>query len=193
VPNAVAARSEAEALRQFIAPLQRAITAFAEHTFIQRTGFDARASADSLQLTGRTAMELPDAERGARLMLAATVSYRIVRLSGVRPRWTVRTPGYVYELADAEGPGQPIASYHWHPHVPGVPFPHVHLPAAQSPLSRLHLVVPHCTLRHVFAFAMRDYEVRPIRDDWKRAVDEAHVVLDASMEWAQHESFAVAD
>jgi hypothetical protein len=174
-------------------PLQRAIAAFAEHTFIQRTGFDVRAGAESLQIAGRTGMQLRDAAQQPRLLFAADVSYRIVRLEGTPARWTVRTVAYFLTVSDAAGSGSPIAAYHWHPHVAGVPFPHVHLPAAQSPLSRLHPVVPHCTLRHILAFAMRDYEVRPIRDDWKRVVDEAHGVLDASMEWAQHESFAVSD
>ena len=66
-------------------------------------------------------------------------------------------------------------------------------PSAPSALSRLHVVVPHCTLRHVLTFAMRDFGVRPIRDRWRPVLDDAHDVLEASMEWAHHESFSLSD
>ena len=160
---------------------------------MQRAGFNVRAGADGLRLTGRTAMELRDGGHQPRLVLAAALFYRVVRLETIRARWTVRALGYAYELAGVAGHGRPIASYHWHPHVPGVPFPHVHLPAAPSALSRLHVVVPHCTLRHVLTFAMRDFGVRPIRDRWRPVLDDAHDVLEASMEWAHHESFSLSD
>lgn len=193
MPSTIASRSESEAFRKYAVPLQRVIAAFPENTFLQRTGFNVRAGADSLQLAGRTAMQLRDAEHQPRLLLAADLLYRAVRLEGVATRWAVRTLGYAYELTEASGPGRPMVSYHWHPHVPGVPFPHVHLPSAPSEQSRLHVVVPHCTLRHVLTFAVRDLGVHPIRDQWRRVLDEAHAVLEASMEWAHYESFSLSD
>jgi hypothetical protein len=40
---------------------------------------------------------------------------------------------------------------------------------------------------------VRDFGVRAISDQWRRILDEAHSVLDASMAWAHHESFALSD
>jgi hypothetical protein len=102
---------------------------------------------------------------------------------------TVHTVAYVYRLTATDDPARHLVAYHWHPHIEGIGYPHIHLPSAAPDLRRLHVAVPHCTPKHVLSLAMRDFGVRPVRDDWLRVLNEADTVMRASMEWAQERSF----
>lgn len=174
------ARSETEAVRRYVDVLQRAISGFGENAFFVRAGFSVAARAHTLVLAGNAAMPLQSAGGERRLALIPELNFRTAQLADPPRRWTVHTVGYTYRL-DAIGAGGRLLGYHWHPHVPGTAFPHVHLLAAPAELRRLHIVVPHCTLKHVLEFAMRDFAVRPVRGDWRAALDQADDVLRASM------------
>ena len=74
-----------------------------------------------------------------------------------------------------------MRGFHRHPNLEEIAFQHDHFLAAPAELQRLHVAVPHCTIKHVLTFAMRDFGIEPVRDDWEEAVDEADVVLRESM------------
>ena len=125
-----------------------------------------------------------------RLELLIQLFYQIVPLAHAPRQWTARTVAYIYHLNHPIEPHHSVAGYHWHPLITGITFPHVHVAAADPPDPwRLHVATPHCTLQHVLALAMRDFGVRPIRDDWRRALEEIDSVLQASMARAGRESF----
>jgi hypothetical protein len=174
------ARSESEAVRQYVDSLQRAISAFGENVFFVRGGFHAAVSAHTLSLTGDASIALVDQAGDRRLRLRPQIFFRTAQMASVPARWTVRTVGYGYRLDDRSA-GRQLIGYHWHPHVQGATFPHVHLLAAPAELSRLHIAVPHCTLKHVLEFAMRDFAIQPVRNDWQVSLDEADAVLRESM------------
>jgi hypothetical protein len=180
----ISARSESDASRQYIAPLQRAVSAFAENAFLLRTAQHPILRAHGLRLTGRRVAPLRDAAGRARLALRAELYFRPVLTAEAPQRWTVETAAYIIQLDDGSSGERPILSYHWHPHIPGIGFQHVHLLAATPELGRLHISTPPCTLLHVLTFAVRDFDVRPIRADWRGALEQADGVLQASMEWA---------
>jgi hypothetical protein len=182
--DAFSARSEREAFHDFATPLQRAAGAFAENVLFLRTGEYRRIQAHGLTLTGRRTVQLRGATEDTRLSLRADLYYRVVSASAAPRRWTVRTVAYIFQLEHAADRGGAILAYHWHPHVEGIGFPHIHLLAAGPEQGRLHIAAPHCTLLHVFTSAMRDFGVRPIRADWRQRLQEADSVLKASMEWA---------
>ena len=174
------ARSEAEAVRRYTDVLQRAISAFGENAFFVRVGFSVALRAHILVLAGNAAMTLRDASGKRRLAPIPELYFRTAQVAGTHRRWTMHTVSYTYRLDD-NGAGGRFLGYHWHPHVPGTPFPHVHLLAASPDLRRLHIAVPPCTLEHVLTFAMRDFGVQPVHDDWRAALDEVDAVLRESM------------
>lgn len=177
IPNA---RSESEAVRQYVESLQRAISAFRGNVFLVRGAFNIAADAHTLALAGDTSMPLLDAAGERRLAFRPEFYFRTVEVAAAPRLWTVRTAACVYRLDEIDG-GRQLVGYHWHPHVVGIPYPHVHLLAAHADLRRLHIAVGHCTLAHVLTFAMRDFGIQPVRDDWPAALDEADDALRQSM------------
>lgn len=175
------ARSESEAVRQHVESLQRAISAFGEYVFLVRGASDVAANAHTLTLARGAPMALLNSSGDPRLAFRPEFYFRTVQTHAAPRRWAVRTAAYTYRLDDASANRQ-LVGYHWHPHVQGIPFPHIHVLAASAELRRLHITVAHCTLAHVFTFAMRDFGVLPIRDDWRAALDEADGALRKSME-----------
>lgn len=174
------ARSESEAVHLYIAVLQRAIAAFAENVFFIRGGYIPVAAAHRLLLAGDAAMTLRDPAGERRLALVPEFFFRAVRRGDPTRRWAVQTVGYAHRLGDLSA-GRQLVGYHWHPHVEGIPYPHVHLLAAPAELRRLHIAVGHCTVAHALTFAMRDFGVQPVRDDWPAALDVSDAVLRQSI------------
>ncbi|MGH2354098.1 MAG: hypothetical protein ACRDI2_25540 [Chloroflexota bacterium] len=184
--SSLVARTAPEALRQYEEPIQQALAGFARNTHLIHAG--SGVAPDTRLLTpADEVIELRDAHSTPRLALAVELHYRAAPLpapQGGSQRFTVQTVQYIYRLDDAAVPHQPIVGYHWHPHVEGVPFPHVHPYLAGSGGGRLHIVVAHATLYEVFATAVREFYVQPIKTDWTRCLREADTVLRASLEWA---------
>lgn len=95
-----------------------------------------------------------------------------------------QTVAYFYRLSTPGLDGQPLVAYHWHPAVEGISYPHIHVSGGPPEIRRLHIAVPHCTLRHVLAFAMRDFAVMPVHDGWEPVLAAAGDAMRQSMEWA---------
>jgi hypothetical protein len=174
------ARSESEAVRQYTEALQLAVAAFGANVFLIRGAFDVAANAHTLRLTAGASMALLNSAGKHRLAFRPEFYFRTAQFAGAPRRWTVQTVAYVYRLDDASARRQ-LVGYHWHPDVQGIPFPHVHVLAASAELRRLHIAVGHCTPAHVLTFAMRDFGVQPMRNDWRAALDQADSALRQSI------------
>jgi len=119
----------------------------------------------------------------AELALSLRQWYRLVSQPDERDLWNVVTAGYEYAILD--GDEREIVAYHWHPHVPDVPFTHLHVghgAVSRQLLVRAGLTADHNALRPDLAgahlptgdVAMTDvvrlvithFRVGPLRADW---------------------------
>jgi hypothetical protein len=83
-------------------------------------------------------------------------------------RWDA---GYYYALRELEG--SEIVAYHWHPgRRSPIDFPHLHLGAGsgigREELQKAHVPTGRVDLEDVLLMAIREFGVRPRREDWAR-------------------------
>lgn len=109
--------------------------------------------------------------------------YRIVATDGGRG-WEVLTAAYYYSIWDRAG--REILAYHWHPDVPDVAFPHLHIsPGAVAsdllaragastahnglwpPLAGAHLPTGFTSLHTFLWLAVAQLGVQPRRAEWR--------------------------
>jgi len=107
---------------------------------------------------------------GADLSLSVQVFARVSEQAGQAP-WTVSPFGYSYALREPEGPE--IVAYHWHPgRRSPIDFPHLHLGAGsgvgREELQKAHIPTGRVELEDVLMMAIREFGVRPRREDWAR-------------------------
>lgn len=82
-------------------------------------------------------------------------------------RWQVIERVYHYAFLDADE--REILAFHWHPHVPRQPEPHIHLGPASGAVALLretHIPAPRLGLDGVLRFAIVEAGVTPVREDW---------------------------
>jgi hypothetical protein len=161
-----------------------AVACFVEHAQVRRGGVDPQSGANVLLTEPRAQIPLRDEHGTARLGLSLRLNYQLVSLSHSPRRWEVRTTAYIYRIRDPSDPRREIAGCHWHPYVEGMTYPHVHALDAPASTQRLHLPTGFLTLKDVLLFAMRDFDVRPVRADWQAALQAADASLHASLRWA---------
>jgi hypothetical protein len=178
------ARSPSQAFGAYAQPLRRSIACFSERVQLRRGGVDHRVGADMLLPDSGDSIPLRDIHGTARIALSVRLHHRTVQVTVSPRRWEVRTAAYVYQFDDPDDPRREIAGFHWHPHVEGLPYPHVHALDAPASTQRLHLPTGFITLKDVLLFAVRDFDVRPIRADWQAALEAADASLRASLRWA---------
>jgi hypothetical protein len=89
--------------------------------------------------------------------------------------WLVKILGYRYAIGYE---GRELVSYHWHPSGNSpITRPHMHVGASIQVgdrwLGKVHLPTGTVGLEQVVALAIVELDVEPLRDDWKRLIDEA--------------------
>ena len=181
------ARTPFAAVSAYTARLQRLLSCVtSEVLVISRGGYQPADAPHQLMLGGGTPVRLR-AEIG--LFLSIRMFYRIVATRAARGPWQFETVAYYYWFDDADG--REILAYHWHPDVPGVVFPHLHVGhGAVSPdvLVRAQLSINHNALRADFAgahlptgrialesvlwLAITQFGVRPLHPDWEEILPE---------------------
>lgn len=153
-------RTPAEAVRAFTAPIQSALTCFA----------DGRVGVDSYVPGTEGVMAFNRAEDvvlngAARVSLSVAMRYCIVPNTATARKWKVSTTGWIYTLKDSDG--ALIADYHWHPGVtPGIAFPHVHPPNETA--TRRHLPTGRVLIEDVLALAIEAGAAPRDADKWER-------------------------
>lgn len=182
----MAARSASQAFEAYIYPLQWAVASFAENMQFRRGGTDPAVGAEVLLTATGDPIALCDAYGTECLALSLRLHFRIEHVSSSPRRWETRTVAYSYGLKDPADVRREIAGYHWHPHVPGIAYPHLHAYTAPPPTDRLHFPTGYITLKDVLGFAMRDFDVHPLqgKGGWREALDTLDTVFRASLAWA---------
>ncbi len=158
------ARSPAEAVRTFLAPLQRALSCVTDAVLLgggHRPAPEPHAAA----LQGGLPVSLAGGER---LSLRVLLGYRVVVADDAW--WAVEVSSYVMGL-DRVGAGE-LVVYHWHPEGQSpVRWPHLHVGAgagARPPVLRAHLPTGSpVALPALLRLAITELGVEPRREDWE--------------------------
>jgi hypothetical protein len=106
---------------------------------------------------------------GADLSLSVQVFARVSEQAEQVP-WTVSPFGYSYTLREPEG--LEILAYHWHAgRRSPIDLPHLHLGAgsevSREELQKAHVPTGRVELEDVLLMVIREFGVRPRRDDWQ--------------------------
>jgi hypothetical protein len=114
------------------------------------------------------------------LSLYQVVDVRLMDAASHRA-WRVRMSAYAYTFRTPDG--TEILSLQWHPEgAEFVPFPHLHVGsamiAASAPIRsrdfhRAHIPTSLVLLEDIVHFAITEFRVAPLRDDWQSVLEQA--------------------
>ena len=172
-------RTPEAATHNFIDPLQRAVSCVTD-AVLTTTGYHARHEPHALTLSPRDA-PLRVLVGQPLLTLRVTLHFRHVQTPGSVGPWRISTAGYWYTLSSTDD--RELVSYHWHPNAPGeVNYPHVHFgPIAavgHTRLSNSHAPTGHVALTDILRFAIREFGVRHLREDWDAVLTASAAVFE---------------
>ena len=162
-----------EAVEEFLRPLRRVVSCVTPGVLNVAGGYHPSARPHSVLIGDGLPVKLAGA---GRLKLRMVHHYRVVEDTGARGLWKVRTAAYYYSLDDFNE--REVISYHWHPEGQSpIRFPHLHL-GPGSGCQREELGTAHCpagriSIEDFLRFAIVDFRVEPLRDDWSHVFGEA--------------------
>jgi hypothetical protein len=118
--------------------------------------------------------------------LSVRHEYRIMRGEGLYGRWKVRTAGYYYELQTRSN--VEVLSYHWHPESRSpLTFPHMHIGVgsgvAIAGLRKPHYETPRMALESFLLMLIKNFGVRPEREDWETVLRRGQAQYEAERTW----------
>lgn len=167
-------RNPYQAVQDFRSTLQRSVSCVTASVLTVRSveGYGA-GSEHALVLGDVEAVRLPGAD-----VALSIRAYARVRESGddeaAASPWRADLVAYFYTLEERGGPE--ILAYHWHPDSRSpITFPHLHLETGarvgREELQRAHVPTGRVELEDVLLMAIREFGVRPRRDDWAKILD----------------------
>ena len=181
----MAGRTPAEAVQNFLGPLQQAISCVTKTVLNVSGGYSPREDGEPHTLVlgdgspDRLGSNPP-------LFLTVALHYHIVEASGKRGPWKVSIAAYWYSLDDEQG--QEILAFHWHPRGrSSVTSPHLHIgPGAGVQYPRLrgaHIPTGRVALEDVLRLAIRELGVEPLRRDWADVLDRTQRAFEQWRTW----------
>ncbi len=165
----MASRTPAEAVAEFVALLQQALSCVTDSVLDVRGGYRPSDEPHAATLNRGVPVRLHGHDR---LGLLVSLYYRIVEDSSIQGPWVVRTAAYYFALTDSDD--KELLTYHWHPAArSAVTWPHLHLGAFShgAGLSRAHLPTGRIALEQVLRLGISDLGVQPRRQDWSAVLD----------------------
>ena len=177
----MAGRTPAEAVNNYLAPLQRAISCVTNSVLNVRGGYHPAPAPHPLALAGGDPVPL---HSNPSISLSVLQHYRIVEYEGPSGPWKVSIVSYYYSLEDAgEDSGKREILYHWHPQgLSAVTFPHVHIRTGgqlgDTNIGGVHFPTGLIALEDVLRLAIREFGVDPRRADWMDVLDSSQAAYD---------------
>jgi hypothetical protein len=155
-----------EAVEEFLRPLRRVVSCVTPGILNIRGGYHLSARPHSVLIGDGLPVRLAGT---GRLMFRMVHHYRVAEASGERSPWKVRTAAYYYSLDDFNE--REVISYHWHPEGQSpIRFPHLHVgPGAgcqREEIGTAHCPTGRISVAEFLRFAIVDFRVEPLRDDW---------------------------
>jgi hypothetical protein len=120
-----------------------------------------------------------------RLAFSFLHSYNLSRTGEHGSGWHVSSRNYFYQVHDQ--PGLELIAFHWHPGRPGQPaFPHLHIAGSDGSVAigrTNHVPTGRVSLESVVRFLITELDVRPLRVDWERVLDEGERTFMSRRTW----------
>ncbi|MBI3971161.1 MAG: hypothetical protein HY332_07705 [Chloroflexi bacterium] len=169
----MAARTRREASELLLAPLRQALACFTpQAVLVQR--HDPAVDATVVTTANGNPIPLRDSSGVPVVALLLRLHYRVVPLPYADSGLEGRTVAYAHQLEGIGDPPRELLRFEWHPHIAGIPFPHVHVLAGQANgrgiTPRTHMPTGLLTTQHVLTFVVRDLAVavRQHRGEWQQ-------------------------
>jgi len=165
----LAGRKPAEAVKNFLEPLQIAASCVTKAIFV--TDGRHKPETDTLYTLALGAPDPVQLAGPHRIKLRAVLTYRVVRWGkgDERGPLKVSTASYAYDLLSGNAA---LLTYHWQPvrrdgRPHRVPYPHLHLGEASGHLlgPKNHVPTGRVSFEAVLRFAIEELLVRPLRSD----------------------------
>ncbi len=179
----LAGKSPHQAVRNFIEPLNRAISCVTQAVVsISPDGYNPdKTQPHVLVLNKGNPVKL----RGnSSLYLTVIIHYRITTAEGELGPWKVSISAYYYEIQDGEQ--HTLVAYHWHPNTkPSTP--HLHLGTASGVkkiLGKAHFPTQRICLEEVLRFAMIELKVKPRKKDWQGVLEKTQMAYEKYRTWS---------
>jgi len=121
------------------------------------------------------------AKNGDNYLLSVTQIFRAIPHPEQRGQFKATTQEYSYRLLGGPKENTEILAYHWHPHDPGVKFPHLHL--KDSP--RIHFPTSRVCLEDFVLLLIRDYQLKTrLKDEeWKEILTRNKKAFEKMATW----------
>lgn len=183
-------RNPREALDAYMRPISESLSCIIDtstHGLVCST-FNVRgAHPDARQISLQSptgVVHLVDTQ----LTLYFQQSFHIVQPEAGRATYyKVKTDSYIYRVDRllSRDEREEVVSYHWHPHVADdVDFPHLHIHATDHPqVDRIHFPTGRMSVERLVQFLIRDYDVRPRRQDWREIIKQNLEIFEKYRTW----------
>jgi hypothetical protein len=183
----MAGRTPAEAVNNFLTPLQRALSCVTRAVLSVRGGHRVSTTPNILLFQDNPVL-LGDDKRFA---LKLIQHYRVVEDEAPRGPWKVSTVAYYYTVETPETsttPAQEVLGYHWHPQERNaVTYPHLHLyqgaGTLQHNLIKAHLPTARIAVEDVVRCMITQLGVTPLREDWEAILTETQAAFQKYRTW----------
>ena len=181
----MAGKTTAEAVQNFLDPLQRAVSCVTEAVLSVGGGYHASPVNNPQQRHVLTFHKSPAVlGRDKRFALDLVQHYRVVEGEGARGPWKVTTVAYYYTLLMA-ATAQEVLGYHWHPHGRSdITSPHLHLYEGAGTLHhnlrKAHLPTGRMAVEDILRLAITHFQIVPLRQDWDTILTATQ---DAFQQW----------
>jgi len=164
----MAGRTRKEAVENFLDPLRRAISRVTrDQLVVSPGGYGARQGVHVVTLTsaGFAVLRAPRP-----VALSVDIQYEVIQAEGELGPWKTTIVQYQYSFRSPDGQNE-ILGFHWHPRTGRFTHPHVHVGSAAlsdgSLLTRkMHIPTGRIAVEQVLRFAIEDFEVEPLDEDW---------------------------
>jgi hypothetical protein len=160
----VPGRNPAEAVDEYIEPLQQSISCFTDG-ILRPSGYDPDVL---LQVTfSQPAVELLT-QTDELLYLSFVQTFSIIKPLVLR-RFKVRTRSYIYSLENEQR--AEIFAYHWHPETtPEIKYPHMHIcqgagEKIRQEIRNIHFRTDRIAFEEFCQLLIKEFAVVPERDD----------------------------
>jgi len=185
----MAGRTAAEAVNNFLDPLQRALSCLTREVPSVGGGYHVSPmSAPPHVLLFQNNPVLLGQDK--RFALKLIQQYRVVEGEGERGPWKVSTVAYYYTV-EIPGPERmEILGYHWHPQERNaITYPHLHLYQGagrlQYNLLKAHLPTARIAIEDVLRFVITQLGVVPLRNDWEAILRETQDTFQQWRTWGE--------
>lgn len=170
----MAGRNPADALENYLRPLQRAVHCISKTATLITDCHDPRDGLDHfLSFAGNEPVRVSNTRGDVHFLVMVRQRFRIVSDDNPdRGPWKATTRQYEYSISDAES--RELLAYHWHPGEQGFDEPHLHVPShTVADLHKAHLPTGRVSLEAFIVMAIREFSVHAQNEGYKKLLDHS--------------------